>query len=203
MQKTPAGWVLDLDSTNAEVFQAARKALEALGPDAAPAIPQLAQMLKEGRNCNAAAWALVKIGTNALPALINALSNGNSVTRLDTAGAIGWLREAGEPAVPALVECMRDEDSAVRANAISSLQAISKWPDIALPALIAALADPEARVHDNADTALREYAKVESDTTIPMLIRAAKEEQNPVSVRFRAGEIVRAIAPERAKAEGL
>ena len=48
-RKTLSGWVLDLESTNAEVVQAARQALKDLGPDAAPAIPQLAQMLNDGR----------------------------------------------------------------------------------------------------------------------------------------------------------
>jgi hypothetical protein len=201
MQKTLVGWVLDLDSTNAEIVQAARKALADLGPAAAPAIPQLAQMLKEGRNCNAAAYTLASIGTNALPVLIDALTNGNPVARLEAAGAMGGLGEAAEAAVPALVECMHDENSGVRGNAIAALQSIPKRPDVAVPALIAALADPDA--HDNADTVLRKYAQVEAETTISLLIQASKEEQNPVSVRFRAAEIVRAVAPERAKAEGL
>jgi hypothetical protein len=126
MQKTLAGWVLDLHSTNAEVVQAARKALADLGPAAAPAIPQLAQMLKEGRNCNAAAYTLAGIGTNALPVLIDALTSGNPIARLEAAGAMGGLREAAEAAVPALVECIHDEDSAVRGNAIAALQSISK-----------------------------------------------------------------------------
>jgi HEAT repeat protein len=203
MQKTPAGWVLDLESTNAEVVQAARKALAALGPDAAPAIPQLARMLNEAGTGNSAAWALVQIGTKSLPVLLDALTNGNTNARMEVAGAIGWLREDAEEAIPGLVECMKDDDSGVRGNAIAALQAIPKRPEIAVPALIAALADPEASVHDNADTVLRKYAKVEPDATIPMLVQAAQQSLNPVSIRFRAAEIVRAIAPERAKAEGL
>jgi HEAT repeat protein len=203
MQKTLTGWVLDLESTNAEVVQAARKALADLGPDAAPAIPQLARMLNEAGTGNSAAWALVQIGTNSLPVLLDALTNGNTNARLEVAGAIGWLREAAEEAVPGLVECMKDDDSGVRGNAIAALQAIPKRPEIAVPALIAALADPEASVHDNADTVLRKYAKVEPDATIPMLVQAAQQSQNPDSVRFRAAEIVRVMVPERAKAEGL
>ncbi len=202
-QKTLAGWVLDLKSTNAEVVYAARKALEDLGPDAAPAIPQLAQMLGDGPTCNSAAWALVKIGTNALPVLIEALTNGNKYSRLEVAGAISSLRDAAAEAVPALVQCIGDEDSGVRGNAIASLQAIPRRPDLAVPALIAALADPEATVHENAQTVLREYARVAADATISALVQAARQEQNPVSIRFRAAEIVRAIAPERAQAEGL
>jgi len=160
-------------------------------------------MLKEGRSCNSAAWTLVKIGTNALPVLIDALASGNKYARLEVAGAVGWFREGGEAAVPALVECLRDDDPGVRGNAIAALKAIPKRPDIAVPALIVALADPEVSVHDSADTTLRKYAQVEAEATIPMLVQAAQQDQNPVSIRFRAAEIVRAIAPERAKAEGL
>jgi HEAT repeat protein len=201
MQKTLSGWVLDLQSTNAQTVYAARQAFKGLGPDAAPAIPQLAQMLAEGQTCNRAAWALINIGTNSLPVQLDALTNGNNYARLEVAGAIGWFREAGAEAVPALIQCMNDDDSGVRGNAIAALQAIPKLPEIAVPALIAALADPD--VHDNADTVLRKYAQVEADETIPMLVQAARQEQNPVAIRFRAAEIVRAIAPERAKAEGL
>jgi hypothetical protein len=203
MQKTLTGWVLDLESTNADVVDAARKVLADLGPDAAPAIPQLAKMLNEGRRSNAAAYTLAHIGTNALPVLIGALSNGSPYVRLDAAGAIGWFHEAGETAVPGLVGCVRDDDPGVRGNAIAALQSIPKRPDIAVPALIAALADPDASVHDSAATVLQKYAQVEAEATIPMLVQAAQQDQNPVSIRFRAAEIVRAIAPERAKAEGL
>jgi len=202
-QKGVTEWLLDLESNDAEVVQAAGKALADMGPDAAAAIPRLAQMLSEGRNCNLAARTLASIGSNALPVLIDALANGNPTVRLEAAGAIGTpvFGEAGETAVPALVQCMNDPSPGVRGNAIAALQAIPKRPDIAVPALIAALADPD--VHDNADTVLRKYARLEADATIPMLVQAARQDQNPVAIRFRAGEIVRAVAPERAKAEGL
>jgi hypothetical protein len=64
-RKTWSDWVQDLKSTNAEVVKAARQALKDLGPDAAPALPQLAQMLKDGRTCNRASMALVEMGTNS------------------------------------------------------------------------------------------------------------------------------------------
>ena len=202
MQKTLTGWVLDLESTNPQVVQAARQALAELGPEAAPAIPQLARMLNDGRACNSAAWALVKIGTNALPALLDALTNGNRYARLEVAGAISWFREDAEGAVPGLVECMKDEDPGARGNAIAALQVISKRPDIAVPALIAALADPDLNVRDNAVTVLRKYGQVQAEVTVPMLVQAAGNDEN-LLIRFRAAEVLRAVAPERAKAERL
>jgi HEAT repeat protein len=202
MEKTLAGWVSDLESTNFAVVQAAWQALAGLGPDAAPALPQLARMLSEGRVCNSAAWALVKIGTNALPVLIDALTNGNRYARMEVAGAIGYLREAGEPAVPGLVEYIKYDDSSVRANAIASLQAMPKQPDIAVPALLAALADPDAGVRGNAATVLKKYGEVEAEATIPRLVQVATQDENQL-LRFRAAEILRALAPERARAAGL
>lgn len=201
-RKTLSGWVLDLESTNAEVVRAARQALKDLGPAAAPAIPQLAQMLNEGRTCNIAAWALVDIGTNSLPVLLDALTNGNKYSRLEVAGAISALREAAEQAVPGLVECTKYDDPGVRGNAIASLQTFTARPDIAVPALVACLSDPDTRVRGNATTALENYGRVEANTTIAILVQAAGQDQNPL-VRFRAAEILRTIAPERAKAEGL
>lgn len=201
-RKTLTGWVLDLESTNGEVVQAARQALKDLGPDAAPAIPQLAQMLNDGRTCNSAARALVNIGTNSLPVLLDALTNGNKYSRLEVAGSIGSLREAAEQAVPGLVECMKYDDLGVRANAIASLQSITARPDIAVPALVACLSDPDAGVRGSATTVLEKYGKVEANTTIAILVQAAGQDQNPL-VRFKAAEILRTIAPERAKAEGL
>ena len=201
-RKTLRGWVLDLESTNAGVVQAARKALKDRGTESAPAIPQLAQMLNNGRTCNSAAWALVNIGTNSLPVLLDALTNGNKYSRLEVAGSIGWLREAAEQAVPGLVEYLKYDDPLVRANAIASLQSITARPDIAVPALVACLSDLDAGVRGNAITVLEKYGKAEASTTIAILVEAAGQDQNPL-VRFRAAEILRTIAPERAKAEGL
>ena len=80
----------------------------------------------------------------------------------------------------------------------ASLQAIPKRPDIAVPALLAALADPDTSVRDNAATVLRKYGQVQAEATIPMLVQVATRNENPL-VKFRAAEILRAVAPERAR----
>src|SRR5262249_44036943 len=145
LQQPLAGWVSDLESTNYEVVQAARQALADLGPDAAPAIPRLVQLLTNAQTCNSAAVALVNIGSNSLPALLDALTNENKYARLEVAGAIGQIGDAGEEAIPGLLECIKsDTDPGVRGNAIASLQTIGKRPEVAVPALLAAVADPDA-----------------------------------------------------------
>jgi hypothetical protein len=49
---------------------------------------------------------------------------------------------------------------------------------------------------------LRAYMKAKTETTLSIMVQAAREHENSL-VRFRVGEIVRTIAPQRAEAEGL
>ena len=105
--------------TNLEFSADGNYIVYASGPLAAPAIPQLAQMLYSDRTANRAAFALVDIGTNSLPFLIEALQNGNRSARLEAALAVGEFRGAGEAAVPALVACMKYDDDSVRVNALA------------------------------------------------------------------------------------
>jgi hypothetical protein len=44
--------------------------------------------------------------------------------------------------------------------------------------------------------------KAKTETTLSIMVQAAREHENSL-VRFRVGEIVRTIAPQRAEAEGL
>ena len=199
--KALSEWISDLESTDADAVKAARLALKELGPLAAPAIPQLAQMLYSDRTANRAAFALVDIGTNSLPFLIEALQNGNRSARLEAALAVGEFRGAGEAAVPALVACMKYDDDSVRVNAIGALQSIPKRPDIAVPALIECLADQDASGRATAATVLLKYG-ASAEPAVPALLRAAREDSDP-HVRERAAMALRAIAPQRAEAEGL
>jgi len=199
--KTLSDWVRDLSSTDQSVRQTAHDAFTAMGADASPAIPSLAALLQSSRVPNAAAWALAHIGPNALPTLINALTNGNTAARLEATGVIGVLRDAAEEAVPAIVENLRHEDRFVRANAVAALQSIPKHPEVAVPALVACLTDDEVMVRDNAATVLRSFGKA-AESAIPELVRAARED-NDSHVRTSAVESLRTISPERADAEGL
>ena len=199
--KTLSDWVRDLYSTNQPVREAAHDAFTAMGADASPAIPSLAAILHTSRMPNAAVWALAHIGPNALPTLINALTNGNTAARVEAAGVIGVLRDAAEEAVPAIVECLRHEDRFVRANAIAALQSIPKHTEVAVPALTVCLTDDEAMLRGNAATVLRSFGKA-AESAIPELVRAAREDKD-FHVRTRATESLRMISPERADAEGL
>jgi HEAT repeat protein len=152
-------------------------------------------MLASGKYSNLAAITLAAIGTNSLPVLLDALTNGSKSARLEAAGVMGIFREAGMGIVPALVERLQDEASGVRLNAIASLQSIPESPDIAVPALIRCLSDPDLSVRKNAMTVLEKYAEVEANATVPILLRAAEHDENPL-IRFRAAEILHAVQPK-------
>jgi RNA polymerase sigma factor (sigma-70 family) len=199
--KTLDEWVAELISTNQPLREAAHEAFKAMGDSAAPAIPALATVLHSSRNQNAAAWALVFVGTDSLPTLIDALTDGSPVARMEVAGAIGSMRDRAEAAVPALVECMRHPYWAARCNAINSLQSIAKQPDLVVPAVTVCLTDTNTNVRVSAATLLRYFGNA-AGSAVPALAQVAREDADAL-VRTRAAESLREISPERANTEGL
>jgi HEAT repeat protein len=157
--------------------------------------------LNDIQAANAAAGALASIGKDALPALLDALTNGTSFARLEVAGVMASFGPDTEEAVPALVECLRHEDAGVRGNAIASLQAIPKRPDLAVPALTACLTDADVGVRGNAATVIRKFGH-DAEPAVSNLVHLARDDTDSF-VRTRATESLRLIAPERAEKEGL
>ena len=81
----------------------------------------------------AAAGALAKIGPQALPTLIEGLTDGRPGIRIACEQAIGWLGAQGRPAAKTLVKLLSDKESAVRSGAVQSLIAVAGddeelWP---------------------------------------------------------------------------
>ena len=182
-------------------FKTKAAAQDALVTIGSQAIPALAELLSDTQAANAAACALARIGKNALPVLLDALTNGTTLARVEAAGVMAWFGPDTEEAVPALVECLRHEDAGVRGNAIASLQAIPKRPDIAVPALTACLTDGDAGVRGNAATVIRKFGH-DAEPAVSNLVRLARHDTDS-HVRTRAAESLRLIAPERADREGL
>ena len=61
--------------------------------------------------------ALGRMGTDAVPALIQALQNPDPEVRLSTARVLGQIGEGAVDAVPALIQLLQDEDETVRGGA--------------------------------------------------------------------------------------
>jgi HEAT repeat protein/energy-coupling factor transporter ATP-binding protein EcfA2 len=112
--------------------------------------------------------------TEAVPALINALSDSNSDVRKNAAWALGKI---GSPeAVLALINALSDSSGVCR-SAVEALREISS-PKTLLPVLINALSDNEWSVRKNAVKALE---KIGSPEVVPVLINALSD--NDWSVR--------------------
>jgi len=191
-------WIEDLKTGDSK---AKATAMDALGAIGSPAIPALAELLGDTQAVNAATFALVRISKEALPVLLDTLTNGATRARVEVAGAMSMFGPDAVEAVPALVECLRHEDAGVRGNAIASLQGIPKRPDIAVPALMACLNDSEVGVRDNAATVIGKFGQ-NAEPAVSDLVRLARSDTDS-HVRTRAAESLRLISPERADREGL
>ena len=92
-----------LKTKHTEVAAIAADALGKIGPDAAPAIPDLKNAAMVAENANLSAPdALGKIGAAAIPALIEILEQGAVDCRWSAACALGEMGEPARVALPAL-----------------------------------------------------------------------------------------------------
>ncbi|MCI0455763.1 MAG: HEAT repeat domain-containing protein [Gemmataceae bacterium] len=126
--------------------------LEALGPDARPAAPELIQAL-----CHpdryvrwAAARALGKVGPVEVAAAVAQLSqmlfDKDLDLRVVAATALERFGPAAREAVPALIRALGATDAEMRLAAMRALDGIGTDAQPAIPALAAVLTDPDLRV---------------------------------------------------------
>jgi HEAT repeat protein len=155
--RLPASWLLlgllpglagcDLGlvpvSFSAEEIAAARASVK---PEKAPQpLFQMVQrpMLRESTVSETAADSLARIGDQALPVLIAALSDPDPAVRSNAAKAIARLGEAAAQAVPALIAALSDSDRSVRSNAARALGQIGTAAAPAIPRLSEAMRETE------------------------------------------------------------
>jgi len=101
----------------------AAKALGYMPEKARGEMPGLIQILGDENNevRTAARWALGQTGPQGIPALREALKNGNPRIRAGAASALGSMDPAAEEAVPDLLSALKDEDRTVRLDAVLAL----------------------------------------------------------------------------------
>lgn len=139
-----------LDDDQQQVWFGAITALANLGPEAEPAIPALLKELenwqpfRKDRQGNQALYrtarALGAIGSQAIPALSNALSAEKWPVRAGAARALGFAGEPARPLTPGLVKCLDDDRSEVREAALETLVGLAPTP---VPLLAASLRSAE------------------------------------------------------------
>ncbi|MEY4388153.1 MAG: hypothetical protein RLY20_3436 [Verrucomicrobiota bacterium] len=149
-------WLADTDSNH---NLHAPNGFAILGETAAPAIPQLEQLLLGTNELAAtlAASALGRIGRPAAPVLIGALTNANYRISTDAALRLQDLGTNALPAIPILLKQLESPRAKIRARATDTLGSMELEPATVVPALTRRLYDSSDPVRHLAVSALAEF----------------------------------------------
>ena len=222
-QAAVAGLAEALKNQSEKARTEAGRLLGEIGPRAEGAIPILSSALRgedEGATFEAA-QALSRIGSSAIPVLIEALKDHHDYVRRNAAGALGKpnatvaipalvkslndsdasVREAvaqalgniGQPAIPALSDALSDQEKTVRGGALSALAMIRPLEPAVVPLLIEALKDPDKSVRIGALTLIARLG-TEAKSTMDAVVEASRDQN--ADVRSASARALGAIGPD-------
>ncbi|MBW4547766.1 MAG: HEAT repeat domain-containing protein [Symplocastrum torsivum CPER-KK1] len=140
-----------------------------------------------------AADAIAKIGSPAVPALIEALKSEKKQVRWRAASALGEIGAEASSAVPALTTALQDEDEYIRRISAYALGKIGLEAALAVPDLIAALQDTDRNLRLVAAYALGKIG-AEASSAVPNLITALQDTN--AEVRLNAATALGRIGAE-------
>ena len=182
--------------TNACVFRPlAAQALAKLGPDAAPAIPALVDMLKQGDSMyeqTTAAQSLAEIGAPALAALIDVAVQEEGTAGYAAASALLRHYHWPGPGRPAGENLWAGATVAARQQAVERLGASDRADEVVIKVLARAARDPAPGVRLAALKALAQ-ANQNLHAALPQLIGCAYDE-SPV-IREWSARVLGKISP--------
>ena len=119
---------------------AALRAFLVLGPDAAPAVTNIAPIFQVLDNYSNARYraitALCAIGPDSVPVLLTGLKHPDRTTRENSALALRAIQPRATNAVPALLTLLNDPEPGVRAAGATALGGIHAEPETVVPALL-------------------------------------------------------------------
>jgi HEAT repeat protein len=171
-------------------------AFKVLGPQAASAIPDLAEILqhKPATLDEDAAWteafeAISYLGPGAIPYMFAAVTNGFMPPE-DLIQNFGNLGTNGVSVIPSLIAWTSNPNPAARTAAIDALGEIAMEPETVVPVLRVDLKDPEPRVRSHAADALGCYGKA-ATIALPDLIQILNDPDLPTRAEgiFSLGKI--------------
>ena len=164
--------------------KAALKAIGLLGPEAAPAVEDVAGHLTDPELTEEAAVALSFIGREAYAPLRDAVKSDDPVVRREALRSLGKLRERApldsRAVVPLLLEALSDPDPGVRTVAATYLGIIHEEGTTVVPALVETLEDENPEVRAAAATALGSFES-EGRAAIPALKKATGDKSEDVA----------------------
>ncbi len=191
--------VAGLDALRAEVAVAG---FEILGPEAAPAVPALTNLLgdwdwRSRANFERATIALKYMGNAGLTPLVCFVTNRNAPTEYRWAAAsrieapiTGWDTHANW-AVPVLIGCL--DDRAVAPQIVRILGDLRLEPALAVPALARCLEHDYTLISIKAAESLGRFG-MSASVAVPDLVKALGSRDK--FVRYAASNALEIIAPE-------
>lgn len=157
-------------------------AFDALGPLGKPAIPELTRMLEQNPGC--VTGALCGIGPDALPQILNSLTNGSFWVRDNMAASLANAIYAGKiaaddaaPALPVAINNLTYSDTNLlftvntRFRAVGLIDALKLEPEVSVPALAAELTDTNMTVVSQAAQAIGGFG-AQGKAAVPALLMA-------------------------------
>ena len=199
-----------LGDRNKDIRSAAARALGALGPAAAPAVPLLllGNPHEERRSWSSHisvsdhAAVVDHIGVAAIPALRRAIKHKDARTRVSAAYALGNMGKKGAAVVPLLARALDDEVHEVRQWSAWALGKMGPAAKRAVADLRSALTDPEGDVRQWAAEALGKMGG-HAAAAVPDLIGLLEDtyaDSQAAEALGRIGPKARAAIPELLKA---
>ncbi|MDB6109075.1 MAG: repeat-containing protein [Pedosphaera sp.] len=171
------------------------QAIQILGPQAKAAIPALTAMLTDPPIASFAVQALAGIGPDALPTLVQALTNQSPVARSAALLGLSSLGTNAEPQLPAIIAALPDANPGVWHAALEAvIQVGENRPDLTVPVLIGSLQTGDSTARGSIILALSSLGKNQPALVVPALMKGL-EDLDP-RIRFSA-----AIALGRFKAD--
>jgi hypothetical protein len=176
--------------------------IETLGPDAAPAIPVITNVMYRynfnqpfGPGVEACSM-LRFLGTNGLSALMQAAADpayGLRWHAVDTIGLMFYLTTNANPAVPLLVSLVGDKDPNVAASAVRALGRLHLQPETTVPVLTTVLSNQDPWMRIFSMRALARFGSAARSAT-PLVVPALSAHED--YVRREAKDALFQIAPD-------
>lgn len=149
-----------------------------LGPQAAPAVPDLFRIMTAStKPLSAVPGALDSIGTAGVPAALNIVTNSANSFRLRFAAEY-WIihidPKVDEPdAAPLMIQCLREKDPDFSPMAASILAARRLEPELVIPFLINWLTNSNPNIRYGAARGLQQYGE-RATSAVPGLVICLK-----------------------------
>ena len=160
------------------------RGMEVLGPLAKPWLPELTAMATN--SIDTGPWALLAVGSDALPAMTNLLTSSGFPAKLyliialeDNVSEDRIKPGEAVAAVPALLNALRSTDSYLWIAAARALGTIHQQPELCIPALADAVPDSSRDLRNECITALGRFGRQATNAT-PLLERACSDPDESV-----------------------